>query len=102
MIKHLCYRVLLSLLIPLILATHAHAEIKNIIFDFGGVVLELEHARTAAAFKALGARDFETFYSQNRQNDVFELFEAGKLEPQKFRDFAKTQLGIESVSNQDF
>lgn len=80
----------------------AYAKIKNIIFDFGGVLIEIHHQRTANAFRELGAKDFTEFYSQNRQHDIFENFEAGKLDAQSFRDFAKEKLGISEVSNEEF
>ena len=41
--------------------------IKNIIFDLGGVIINIDHQKTADEFKKLGAENFiEHFSHQNR------------------------------------
>jgi len=51
--------------------------IKNIIFDFGGVILDIDYQRTIHAFEDLGLADFERQYSQAQQSGVFDDFEIG-------------------------
>ncbi len=63
--------------------------IKNIIFDLGGVILNIDYQLTSDAFKQLGASNFDDIYSQAKQNDVFDRLETGRLEPQAFRDYMK-------------
>ena len=63
------------------------AAIKNIIFDLGGVLLNIDYHKTADAFKALGAKDFDSFYSQTGANELFELLETGNISE---ADFYKT------------
>lgn len=63
------------------------AAIKNIIFDLGGVLLNIDYHKTANAFKALGAADFDSFYSQAGANELFELLETGNISE---ADFYKT------------
>ena len=41
--------------------------IKNIIFDFGGVLLPIEISKTALEFERLGLSDFENIYSMKKQ-----------------------------------
>jgi glucose-1-phosphatase len=54
-------------------------QIKNIIFDLGGVLLNIDYNKTSDAFKKLGASDFDSFYSQQGANDLFEALETGNI-----------------------
>jgi putative hydrolase of the HAD superfamily len=58
--------------------------IKNVIFDLGGVLLNIDYYKTANAFKALGAADFDSFYSQAGANELFELLETGNITNEDF------------------
>jgi putative hydrolase of the HAD superfamily len=59
--------------------------IKNIIFDLGGVIIDIYYNKTIESFKKLGFADFDTIYTQIKQTRVFDLLETGKLPPQGFR-----------------
>lgn len=59
-------------------------QFKNIIFDFGGVFIEVDYHKTAAAFKALGITNFDDLYSQHEASSLFQNLETGKLSPQDF------------------
>lgn len=61
--------------------------IRNIIFDFGGVLFEIDYDLPAIAFENLGFRDFKSFYTQAAQNPIFDLLETGKIDNDKFLDF---------------
>ena len=58
---------------------------KNIIFDLGVVILELDYNRTAEAFKKLGVLHFDEIYSKIKQDDFFDRFETGNLSDEEFR-----------------
>jgi len=58
--------------------------IKNIIFDLGGVILNIDYNRTSQAFKELGCENFDELYSQQKQSGLFDEFETGKISPQAF------------------
>ena len=58
--------------------------VKNIIFDLGGVLLNIDYNRTSDAFKRLGASDFDSFYSQQGANELFEALETGNIDEQEF------------------
>ena len=62
------------------------SEYKNIIFDFGGVILNLDYERTTDAFKDLGIKEFDQSYSQLNQTDLFDKFERGEISTAVFRD----------------
>lgn len=53
--------------------------VKNIIFDLGGVLLNIDYNKTSEAFKKLGASDFDSFYSQQGANELFEALETGNI-----------------------
>ena len=53
--------------------------VKNIIFDLGGVLLNIDYNRTSDAFKKLGASEFDSFYSQQGANELFEALETGNI-----------------------
>ncbi|CAN5911218.1 HAD family phosphatase [soil metagenome] len=66
--------------------------IKNIIFDLGGVILNLNPAATQKAFIALGLTDFEKQYSTIQQTGCFDDFDCGKISEKEFRDHLKKFL----------
>lgn len=57
---------------------------KSIIFDLGGVLIDLNYELTINAFKNLGITDFKDLYSQANQNGVFDAYETGKISTQRF------------------
>ncbi len=70
--------------------------IRYIIFDLGGVLLNLDYAATERAFAALGIPDFKERFSQLQQNNFFDDWETGHLSRADFikgmQDAAATNL----------
>ncbi|RYF05657.1 MAG: HAD family phosphatase, partial [Deltaproteobacteria bacterium] len=60
--------------------------IKAVLFDFGGVVLDLQFDRSRAALQALGGRGFESIWTLEWQAPFFMDHETGKLSDAAFRD----------------
>lgn len=60
------------------------SQIKNIIFDFGGVLIRINYQSTLDAFVRLGIEDIESMYTQAAQNDLFNSIETGQITPQQF------------------
>jgi FMN phosphatase YigB (HAD superfamily) len=58
--------------------------VKTIIFDLGGVLLDIDFKHTNNAFDKLGVHNFELLYSQNHADPFFEDFEKGKITPVEF------------------
>lgn len=60
------------------------AAIKNIIFDLGGVLLNIDFNKTKRAFENLGVKDFDIFYTKESANPVFEALETGDISNEEF------------------
>jgi len=71
-----------------------------VIFDLGGVLLNLDYSRTEEAFKKLGIADFNAIYSQLSQTDLFDQFEIGKVSPFHFVNRLLDQLPQGTNANQ--
>lgn len=57
---------------------------KNIIFDLGGVLLDIDFARTGQAFEKLGVHNFLSLYNQYHADAFFSDFEKGKQSDEAF------------------
>jgi putative hydrolase of the HAD superfamily len=55
-----------------------------VIFDFGGVLLDLDLDNTAKAFAALGIPDFKRLFTLYHASPVFLDLEIGKTDPETF------------------
>jgi len=67
--------------------------IKNIIFDLGAVLLNIDYEGPAKALKAIGITHFETVYSKAKQEKVFDNFEKGRITPYEFRNMLRPYFG---------
>ena len=70
-------------------------EIDAIIFDLGGVIINIDYPRTILAFNALHSEDQEFPYSQNQQAELFDAFEKGEIPAWEFRDGLRKTLDLD-------
>jgi len=54
-------------------------NVKSIIFDLGGVIINLNQQKTIAEFNKISEIPFEEIYSQANQKELFNLFDKGKI-----------------------
>jgi glucose-1-phosphatase len=66
-------------------------NIKNIIFDLGGVILNIDFKKSEQAFTNLGIHNFTQLYSQFHATDLFLNFEKGKISPDQFIQALQSQ-----------
>jgi HAD superfamily hydrolase (TIGR01509 family) len=58
--------------------------IKNIIFDLGGVIINLDMERTFEAFRQLAGTADIPMYTYTRQHEIFKQLEIGAISPEDF------------------
>ena len=68
--------------------------IKNIIFDLGGVIINLDNQLTENAFLALGARPLKEYFGHGHAASFFKDYEVGGISDQQFVDNIKSLTGI--------
>ncbi len=75
-----------------------HTSIKNIIFDFGGVICDLDIPRTVEKFKEFGLSKAEFSGNQEEQDRRFGLlvstYETGLIGSQQFRDAIRNHYQV--------
>ena len=74
--------------------------IKHIIFDLGGVILNIDYSRTEQAFIDLGIENFPALYSQMHQSALFDKLEMGKISKEEFITTLQNIAGIPLTEGQ--
>jgi putative hydrolase of the HAD superfamily len=58
---------------------------RNIIFDLGAVIIDIDYNLTSEAFKRLGLLHFDEIYSKAKQDHLFDRFEKGEMSDEEFK-----------------
>lgn len=58
--------------------------VKNIIFDLGGVILNVDYNLCVLAFRELGYNDFDALFNKAKQSGLFDELEVGKINEAEF------------------
>lgn len=74
-------------------------QIKNILFDFGGVIISLSKRNAIAKFKEIGFLEIEQYLGEFRQKGIFLDYETGKLSPKEFYDSFR-KIGNNAATNE--
>lgn len=75
-------------------------NIKNIIFDLGGVILELATNDTLVAFGRLSGLDVATIKQIFVSSSEFEDYEKGVMTDEAFRDFIRVRYNVSSSDDE--
>lgn len=73
--------------------------IKNIIFDLGGVILDIDFTVTQREFVKLGLSNIDSTFGQYHQIGFFDQFDRGEIDEEEFLSNAK-KLFPETVTTQ--
>lgn len=65
--------------------------VKNLIFDAGGVLIDLDITKIIGAFKTLGYPEAEQIIDPYKQSGIFLDLESGKIAPQQLYDYINSK-----------
>lgn len=75
--------------------------IKNLLFDFGGVIASLDKNQAIARFKKIGIKNIEDYLNEFRQEGIFLEYEEGKLSAHKFYAALRELTGNKDLKAED-
>lgn len=70
-------------------------KIENIIFDLGGVILDIDYNLTRTAFEKLGVIHFDEMYSQTSADKLFQKLETGEISEDNFHKELNKYTGLD-------
>lgn len=77
--------------------------IKNIVFDLGGVITDINRDKALDAFRSLGVIDIDAYLDSYEQRGIFKDVETGKLNAYEFHkalcNLIGKEVGMEQVCN---
>jgi len=76
-------------------------KIKNIIFDYGNVIFEINFKNAQFALEQLGISNVAGFFGHKSHNNIFDDFETGTLTPNQFRDAIRKEAGNNLISDEE-
>ncbi len=74
--------------------------IKNLLFDFGGVIIDADLEAASSKFRALGMENISDYLNLYRQNGIFLAVEEGHLDRKGFNDAFRKEVG-KNVSDEE-
>lgn len=74
--------------------------IKNLLFDLGGVIMEIKRTQCVKAFERLGMKDADSFLGEYSQKGPFLKLEEGSITSEQFRDEVRKLIPA-TVSDKD-
>lgn len=72
----------------------------NLLFDFGGVIIDIDYDRTPAAFRRLSRVGSTVEYSQASQAGLFDQLETGQISPAEFRDGLRELYELDATDDE--
>lgn len=75
-------------------------EIETIIFDLGGVLYNINHSLTRQAILSLSSKPTPIDFSLTTQNEVFNLYESGRISSKEFRNELRSLFSISATDNE--
>ena len=76
-------------------------HIKNIIFDYGNVIFDIDFKLAQTSFQKLGITDIENFFAHKGHNTLFDDFETGAISPAEFRSGIRKAANNAQLSDAD-
>jgi len=73
------------------------AKKPNLLFDFGGVIINIDYQLTVEAMRALSRAGSTIEFNQQSQVELFDLLETGRLTPAEFRARLRQHYDLEAT-----
>lgn len=73
---------------------------KNLIFDIGNVIVDIDYAVPVREFQKIAITDFSTIVSYSKQHHIFDLFEKGQISVSDFHNELRRFLRPEVTDEQ--
>jgi glucose-1-phosphatase len=77
-----------------------NSKIKNIIFDLGDVILNIDVPIASKSFASLSGREQAEILTIFQENEIFRYFETGELDEPAFRNFVRKILNFDDLSDE--
>ena len=74
--------------------------LPHLLFDFGGVLIDIDYAATPAAMRRLSRAGSSIAFSQASQAELFDKFETGHLSPAEFRAGLRAAYTLEASDDE--
>lgn len=78
-----------------------YKNIKNLLFDFGGVIVSLDKQNALNRFKELGIKNIDEYLNEYRQTGIFLDYEDGKLDAPQFYKALRELANNENISDEE-
>lgn len=74
-------------------------KIDALLFDLGGVLIDVDYHKTIDAFAQLGVQNPSDLYNQFGQNQLFDQYEKGEVSSKFFLEQLKTLTKIDTIES---
>jgi len=78
-----------------------YKNIKNLLFDFGGVIVNINKENAINRFKEIGLANIEDYLNEFRQEGIFLEYEEGKLSSQEFYTAFRKLAGKDDITDEE-
>lgn len=75
-------------------------KIKNIIFDYGNVIFDIDFIKAQESFAKLGVNNIQEIYGHKNQSSIFDEFDKGAISAAEFRSEIRRLTGHNQLSDQ--
>lgn len=75
--------------------------IKNLLFDLGGVIIDIDRNRCVEALEKLGVADADSLLGKYVQSGIFADLESGNISAAEFRDALRRHAGNPALTDSD-
>jgi len=76
-------------------------NIKNIIFDYGNVIFEIDFKKTQEALTQLGIINSTEFFARESHHNLFNDFETASISPAQFRDGIREAAANNNLTDEE-